>query len=182
MSLGQVARRYAKGWLSAAKDKKAQESVAGDCNALLAMIASSPDFRAFLTSPLISQADQIKAVGAVADKAKFHALTAALLKTMAEARRLPALQATLEATKAMLDAESGTTQAEVTSATPLDEKKVADIRESLSKKLGKDVAIQTKIDPEIMGGLVVRVGSTMIDDSVKTKLDRMARRLRDQAA
>ena len=182
MSSGQVARRYAKAWLSAAKDKNALDSVAGDTNALLAMIKASPDFAAFLASPLISKADQVKTVGVIAQQARFSPLTVSLLGLLASTRRLAALPHILDATKAMIDAEAGTTKAQVTSATPLDDKKVTDIRNALSKKLGQDVAIDTKVDPSIIGGLVIRVGSTMIDDSVKTKLDRMARRLQGQAA
>lgn len=182
MSSGQVARRYAKAWLSAAKEKNALDSVAGDTNALLNMIKASPDFEAFLASPLISQSDQSKAIGAIAQAACFAPTTVSMLQLLADARRMNALPAILEATKAMIEAEAGTAKAQVTSATPLDERKIADIRNALSKKLGQDIAIDTKIDPSIIGGLVVRVGSTMIDDSVKTKLDRMARRLMGQAA
>lgn len=182
MGAGQVAQRYAKGWLSAAKDKASLDSLRNDCEALLAMIASSADLVAFLSSPLISKTDQIKTVKVMAERARFHPLTASLLGLLAQSRRLPALPGILNAAKAMFDAAAGTTSAVVTSAQKLDDKKIADIRDQLVKKLGKDVAIKTKIDPAIIGGLVVQVGSTMIDDSVKTKLDRMARRLLDQAA
>lgn len=182
MALGQVAQRYAKAWLSAAKDKGVLDAVANDCDSLLAMVRNSSEFKAFLASPLVSKADQQKAVEAIGQKARFHPLTVSFLATLADHRRLPALSAILQAAKAMFDAAAGLSQAKVTSATPLDERKVADIRNALSKKLGKDVAIETQIDPAIIGGLVIRVGSTMIDDSVKTKLDRMARRLQGQAA
>jgi F-type H+-transporting ATPase subunit delta len=182
MGANQVAQRYAKGWLSAAKDKKMLDSVAGDCNALQAMIKNSPDFAAFLASPLISKTDQARTVNALAVAAKLNPLTVSLLSVLAANRRLAMLADVLEAAQAMLDAAAGTASAVVTSAQKLDDKKVADIRNQLVKKLGKDIAIQTKIDPAIIGGLVVQVGSTMIDDSVKTKLDRMARRLLGQAA
>ncbi|MCB1539190.1 MAG: ATP synthase F1 subunit delta [Rhodospirillales bacterium] len=182
MSAGQVAHRYAKAWLSAAKDKQALEPVAQDIHALLSMAAASPEFMTFLTSPLIGRADQDKAMRAIAQKAKFHELTTALLSVMAQRRRLSVLPATLAAARNLIDAAAGTARALVTTATALDEKRVADIRDALAKKLGKDVAVQTKIDPAIIGGMVVRVGSTLIDDSVKTKLDRMARRLQGQAA
>ncbi len=182
MSASQVAKRYAKGWLSAAKDKQSLDSVAGDTKALLAMIASSAELRAFIASPLASQANQTKFMDAIGKAAKFNDMTLSLVQLLIKNRRLPALPHVLAAAKAMFDESSGVSTAQVTSATPLDEKKVADIRTILSKKLGHDVAIETKIDPTIIGGMVVRVGSTMIDDSVKTKLDRMARRLQGQAA
>lgn len=182
MAAGQVARRYAKAWLDAAREKKALEAVATDCQSLLSMVKNSPEFAAFLSSPLISKADQTKAVAAISKQAKFNEATASLLAVLADNRRLPALVSVLEAAKAMFDAASGTTKAQVTSATVLDEGKVADIRAQLKKKMGVDVAVETKVDPSIIGGLIVRVGSTMIDDSVKTKLDRMARRLTGRSA
>jgi F-type H+-transporting ATPase subunit delta len=187
MSASQVSQRYAKGWLSAAKDPSAKggqslDSVAGDTNALLGMIANSPEFHAFLNSPLISQPDQSKVMDKIASQAKLGDTTTSMIRLLITNRRLPALEGIVKAAKAMIDAASGVTSAQVTSATPLDEKKIADIRTVLSKKLGEDVAIETKIDPTIIGGMVVRIGSTMIDDSVKTKLDRMARRLQGQAA
>ncbi len=187
MSASEVARRYAKGWLSAAKDPSAKggqslESVAGDINALLGTIAGSPDLRAFLLTPLASQGDQSKVIAAIAKQAKLGDATTSMINLLVKNRRLPALEAVLKAAKAMIDAASGVSTAQVTSATPLDEKKITEIRNVLSKKLGEDVAIETKIDPSLIGGMVVRVGSTLIDDSVKTKLDRMARRLQGQAA
>jgi F-type H+-transporting ATPase subunit delta len=182
MSASEVAKRYAKGWLSAAKDKNSLDSVAGDTKALSGMIAGSPDLRIFLASPLASQSHQSKAMTAIAQKAGLNATTLSMLGLLIENRRLNLLPQVLVAAQAAFDAASGTAKAQVTSATPLDEKRVSEIRSSLSKKLGQDLAIETKIDPEIIGGLVVRVGSTLIDDSVKTKLDRMARRLQGQAA
>lgn len=177
MAVGQVAQRYAKAWLDAAREKKALEAVASDCQSLLSMIKNSADFSAFLASPLISQADQAKAVAAIAKQSKFHEVTASLLAVLADNRRLPALPAVLEAARAMFDAAAGTVKAQVISATVLDEGRITDIRAQLKKKMGVEVAVESKVDPSIIGGLIVRVGSKMIDDSVKTKLDRMARRL-----
>jgi F-type H+-transporting ATPase subunit delta len=182
MAAGQVAQRYAKAWLSAAQDKKAVEAVSADCNALLSMIKSSTDFASFLASPLVKKTDQAKAIATISKQSKFHDVTASLLSVLAENRRLPALPEILQAAKAMIDAAAGTAQAQVTSATALDASKLADIRAQLKKKFGQDVAIETRVDPTIIGGLIVQVGSQMIDDSVKTKLDRMARRLTGQTA
>lgn len=182
MAAGQVARRYAQAWLSAAEDKKALEAVSADCRALLSMIKGSAELRAFISYPLTTKVEQAKACAAIAKQAKLHEMTASLLATLCQNRRLAALEGVLEAARVMIDAAAGTATAVVTSATVLDDKKIADIRAQLVKKLGGDVAIETRVDPAIMGGLVVRVGSRMIDDSVKTKLDRMARRLLGQNA
>lgn len=182
MAAGQVAQRYAQAWLSAAQDKKALPAVSADCASLLKMTRESADFRAFLASPLVSTTDQAKVIKAVSDKAQFNPLTLSLLAILGDNRRLNALPAVLEAAKQMLDAAAGATTAQVTSAIALDDKKIADIRAQLAQKFGKDVIVDTRVDPAIIGGLVVRVGSTMIDDSVKTKLDRMARRLAGNAA
>jgi F-type H+-transporting ATPase subunit delta len=182
MGVGQVAQRYAKGWLAAAHDKKAVEAVSADCTSLLSMIQNSADFSAFLASPLIQKSDQKKAVTTLAKAAKLHEITASLLGVLAENRRLSALQDVLLAARAMLDAAAGVSRAHVTSAVVLDASNVTDIKAQLRKRLGHDVSVETHVDSAIIGGLVVRVGSTMIDDSVKTKLDRMARRLMGKSA
>ncbi|MBU6234803.1 MAG: ATP synthase F1 subunit delta [Alphaproteobacteria bacterium] len=182
MAAGQVAYRYANAWLSAAREKKAIEAISADCDALLSMVRNSPEFSAFLTSPLVKKNEQTKAVAAIAKQAKLHELTASMLAVLADNRRLPALEAVLEAAKAKLEAASGTSKAKVTSATPLDAAKVADIKAQLKSKLGHDVSVETHVDPALIGGMVVVVGSKMIDDSVKTKLDRLARRLTGNSA
>lgn len=182
MAAGQVAVRYAQAWLSAAQDKKAVEAVSADCAVLSSMIKASSDFSTFLSSPLLQKSDQLKAIQAIAKQAKFHDLTVSLLSKLASNRRLAALADVLDAAQGILDAASGTTKAKVTSAVPLDAAKVAEIGAQLKKKLGHDVSVEAHVDPSIIGGLVVQTGSKMIDDSVKTKLDRMARRLTGQAA
>jgi len=182
MAAGQVAKRYANAWLFAASDKKALEAVSTDCQALLSMIRSTPEFAAFLGSPLISTPDQTKAITAIAKKANFNAVTVSFLSLLAAKRRMAALPDILDAASAMFEAAAGTLKASVTSATVLDDTRIANIRDQLSKVMGAAVAVETHVDPSIIGGLVVRVGSKMIDDSVKTKLDRMARRLLGQNA
>jgi len=173
----QVFRRYANAWLAAAKDKGAIRAAAADADSLLSMLDSSPEFRAFIASPLISSDQQDKALAAIAQKAQFDAITTSFLSTLVDNRRLNALRGILSSFKTMLATEAGEVLATVTSATKLDDKKVVDISAQISKKLGKNVQVQTAVDPSLIGGLVIRVGSTMIDDSIKTKLDRLGRRL-----
>lgn len=182
MGTGQVADRYAKAWLATAEGKGALAAVSADCDALLSMIRQSPDFSAFLRSPLLSVSVQEDAIAKIASKAKFNDVTVAFLRRLARNRRLAALSSILDSARAALDASSGLSRAQVTSASVLDEGKISDIRAQLKKKLGRDVSIETRVDPSLIGGLVVRVGSMMIDDSVKTRLDRMARRLTGQSA
>jgi F-type H+-transporting ATPase subunit delta len=182
MSAGQVAYRYAKAWLSAANDQKAMEQASADCNALMAMVKASSDFAHFIQSPLLSKQVQAGAVAKIAKDAKFHSTTASMLSVLSDNRRLMSLVAVLDAAKTMIEAASGTARAQVTSAVVLEEGKISDIRAQLKQKLGHDVSIETRVDPAIIGGLVVRVGSTMIDDSIKTKLDRMARALTGKTA
>jgi len=181
MAITQVSRRYAQAWLASSKEKGAKAAIA-DCDSLLSMVRNSPDFAAFLTSPLISQADQSKVLATIAAKAGLDATTKSLLSVLVENRRLNALPGILEAAREMLDAEAGEVKAVVTSATKLDDKKVIDISAQISKKLGKDVQVETHVDASLIGGLVIRVGSTMIDDSVKTKLERLQRSLQTGTA
>ncbi|HEY8963232.1 MAG TPA: F0F1 ATP synthase subunit delta [Alphaproteobacteria bacterium] len=182
MGADQVSRRYAGAWLAAAKDKGGLKAAAGDADSLQSMLTSSADFRAFIASPLVSQTDQDKALAEIAKKANFNASTVSFLSTLVDNRRLNALPGILEAFRELLSAEAGEVQATVTSATKLDDKKVVDISAQISKKLGKNVQVQTNVDPSLIGGLVIRVGSTMIDDSIKTKLDRLQRRLQAGSA
>jgi len=182
MGADQVSRRYASGWLAAAKDKAALQAAKADADSLQSMLDNSPEFHTFVTSPLISQADQTKAMQAIAQKAQFDATTVSFLSVLVDNRRLPALGNILESFQQLLATESGEVQASVTSATKLDQQKVIDISSQISKKLGKNVQVETHIDPSLIGGLVIRVGSTMIDDSIKTKLDRLARRMQAGSA
>lgn len=177
MADNQVSRRYANAWLAASKDKGALKAVAADADSLLAMLKNSPDFTAFIASPLVSQTEQEKVLAVMSQKAGFHPLTVSFLSVLADNRRLHALPSILDALRAMMDAEAGDVRATVTSASKLDDKKIVDISSQISKKLGKNVQVQANVDPSLIGGLVIRVGSTMIDDSIKTKLDRLQRRL-----
>jgi F-type H+-transporting ATPase subunit delta len=181
MSVEQLAQRYAKAQLSAANDKKVMQDVSADCNSLLAMLKTSPDFVKFIESTSISKEVRAETIIKIATEAKLNDVTVSMLSVLAYNNRLSLLPLVLQSAKSMINDITGLSDAKVTSAVILEEPQIEEIRAQLKKKLGHDVTLETHVDPSIIGGLVVRVGSMMVDDSVKTKLDRMVRRLTDEA-
>lgn len=182
MATDQVSKRYAQAWLSAAKENSALAALGSDCMALQNAISASPEFVEFLKSPLIKKAEQQGVIDALCKKGKFNALTHQFLNVLVQNHRLKALPSILVATAQKMAEEAGEVQALVTSATPLDAANISEIATTLSRRLGKDVKVESAVNPDIIGGLVIRVGSTLIDDSVKTKLERLQRVLQASAA
>lgn len=182
MSVNQVSKRYAQAWIGAAQDKSAIASLGKDLAVLQDAIVQSADFAAFLASPVLSASEQQGVITALAKKAKFDSITVNFLSLLVEKRRLAALPAILAQATRMMAEAAGEMQAVVTAAAPLSAAEVKDISAALGKRFGRDVQVESRVDPEIIGGLVVRVGSTLIDDSVKTKLNRLQRELQAGAA
>ncbi len=177
-----VVDRYATSLMAASRLKKTANAVGQDIDSLQAMLKASPALRTAITSPLVASAEQEEALVAIATKAKLSDTVVNLIRLLAKNRRLDALPAILDAAKDMIEAEGGNMKAHVTAAVPLDDKTVASITDKLKKTTGKDVTVNVTVDPEILGGLIIRYGSTLIDDSVKTRLDRLKRTLGAQAA
>jgi F-type H+-transporting ATPase subunit delta len=170
---GLIAERYASALYDLADEAKALDQVATDLRALKAMIGSSADFVRLLRSPVLGRADQTKAVAALGAQAGFHDLTRKFLGTLASNRRLFALASVIEAFLAELARRRGETTADVTSAIALTPAQTAALEQSLRSVLGAKVSVDLKVDPSLIGGLVVRVGSRMIDTSLATKLRRL---------
>ena len=170
---GLIAERYASALYELADDAKALDQVAADLRALKAMMGSSQDFVRLIRSPVLGRADQAKAVTALAEKAGFHDLTRKFLGTLASNRRLFTLASVTEAFLAELARRRGETTADVTSAIALTPAQTAALEQSLRSVLGAKVSVDLKVDPSLIGGLVVRVGSRMIDTSLATKLRRL---------
>lgn len=168
-----IAARYAAALFELADEQKALDGVETDLKDLRAMLADSAELTALIRSPLVSRADQQKAVLALADQAQFSGLTRNLLGLLAQHRRLFALPALIDKFLAELARRRGELTAEVTSARPLDEAHVAVLTDVLKEKLGAKVSLAIKTDPALIGGVVVKVGSRLIDTSVKTKLERL---------
>ena len=149
------------------------KKVAADVEALRGMIAESDDLRSLLSSQKLSRAEQSAAILALADKAKLADLTKNFLGVMAANRRLAALQNTLRDFDRLLAAHKGELEATVTSAIKLTKKQQDALAKKLKLSMGRDVAITTRVDESLLGGLIVNVGSRQIDSSLKTKLSNL---------
>lgn len=165
-----IAARYATALFDLAKDEKALTVLEGDIDALDAAIAASADLRSLISSPLLSRDDQGNAITAIAAKMKLSALVANTLALMASKRRLFVLTQLIADIRARIAAEKGEVTAEVTSATKLSAAQAKKLAASLKASAGKDVKLKTAVDESLIGGLVVKLGSIMIDTSIKSKL------------
>lgn len=169
-----LAGRYASALFDLARDERQIESVSRSLETLKAALAESPDFKALTTSPLVNRAEAAKAVAATAGALSLDPLTTRFLGVLAKNGRLSQLGAVIRTFDRLAAAHRGETKAEVTSAFPLGDDQLAALRANLKAAGGRDVTIDAKVDPAILGGIVVRLGSRMIDASIKTKLNTLA--------
>jgi F-type H+-transporting ATPase subunit delta len=168
-----VATRYATALFELAKEQDALDTVAQDLDGVERLGAESSDLRRAIRSPLLSREQQERAVTAVAQRAGIGELTTRFLGVLARNRRLFVLPQVVRAFHAMLAAERGEVTAEVTSAVPLEQGQLDRLRETVSRHVGKAVSLTAKVDPALMGGLVVRIGSRLIDASLRTRLQQL---------
>ncbi|MGD1885980.1 MAG: F0F1 ATP synthase subunit delta [Cohaesibacteraceae bacterium] len=166
-----VAGRYAAALFELAEGSKAIDAVESDLTGLQSLLDDSDDLRRLVESPAFTADDQAKALGAVLDKAGVTGLTAQFIGVVASNRRLFALPGMIKAFRQLAADKRGERSAEVTSAVELNKTQRDALAKSLKQKLGTDVALQETVDPSILGGLIVKVGSRMIDTSLKTKLN-----------
>lgn len=165
-----LASRYATALFELALERGALEEVERDLAALERAVAESPDLARALKSPIISREQQAQAMEALAERLGLGELTRNLLGVLAHQRRLAALTAVVTAYKRRLAQHRGEETAEVVSAVPLDEAQIASVREAVARYAGRPVQLSAAVDPDLLGGIVVRIGSRMIDASLKTKL------------
>lgn len=177
MASGQIAHRYAQAWLSAASEVSAYDAVASDCRSLALMLEKSPDLQRFINSPVIEMGVQAKALEALATSANFHAVTRSMLGVLVKNRRLHVLAAVVSAALTLIDQKLGHMEAVVTTAKPMDDAARSQLEQTLAQRMGKSITLAMHVDPALIGGMVIRVGSTLIDDTVKTKLERLQRQL-----
>jgi F-type H+-transporting ATPase subunit delta len=173
-----LAGRYAKALFELARDENQLETVAASLAALKRALDESEDLRALIASPLISRDEAGQTVAATAAAMKLDSTTSNFLGVLSQNRRLAELGSVIRAFDMMLSAHRGETTAEVTSAHPLTDDQVAALKTNLKNRLGRDVAVDLAVDPAILGGLVVKVGSQMIDGSIRTKLNTLAQAMK----
>lgn len=168
-----IARPYATALFELAKELGQLDAVESDLVAVNGLVAESPDFSRFLRSPVIAGDDKATAMDAILAKAKAGATATNFIKVLARNGRLFALQTVIAAFRALAAKARGEVSAEVTSAAALTPAQVANLADTLKAKIGKTVTLQEHVDPSLIGGLIVKVGSQMIDSSLKTKLTAM---------
>lgn len=170
-----IASRYVSAILDMAEDAKLVEQVETDLQELAVMIADSADLQSLISNPLINREQQRDGILSVAEKAKFQKLTGNFLGTIAENRRLSALPQILKAFQVALRSRRGEIEAKVETAFALSVKQTEALQKELTKSMGTNVTLDVSVNKDLLGGMVVTVGSRMIDDSVRRKLERLQR-------
>jgi F-type H+-transporting ATPase subunit delta len=166
-----VGGRYAQALFDLANENNELSAVAADLQSLKAAIADSRDLRVMLGSPVFKSEDKAKGLTAIAVKAKFSLTTAKFLGLMASSGRAGALPAAINGFQNLVAEAKGLVNAEVTTAVPLTAAQSKGVAAALRLALGKDPEISTRVDPALLGGIKVKVGSRLFDASVKSKLD-----------
>jgi len=169
-----LAGRYALALFELASEKKALDQVGTSLAGVKQALAESDEFRALTTSPLIGRDEAMRAIAATAGALKLDPVTTNFLGVLAKNRRLSQLGAVIRAFTALVARHKGEVTAEVTSAHALDTGQVDALRTNLRARFGTDIAVDLNVDPAILGGLVVKVGSRRIDGSIRTKLNNLA--------
>ena len=176
-----VAERYASALFDLARDQNALDDVESHVTTLRQMISESDDLRRLLESPVFKAEDQIRALDAVMQSHGVSGLVANFAKLTARNRRLFALPDMLKAYGDLMAKRRGETLAVVTSAEPLNDEQLETLRRVLSEKTGGTMKLETIVDPSLIGGLIVRLGSQMIDTSVRTRLQGMRQAMKEAA-
>jgi len=168
-----LAGRYATALYELADEAKALDAVAADLKTLKGLVAESADLRRLVTSPLVPREQQAKAVLALVEKAGVSDITRRFVGTVARNRRLASLVQIVDGFMALLAAHRGEITAEVTSAKALSQPQAEAVGNALRTAIGKKVSVQLNVDPKLLGGLKVKVGSRLIDASLASKLQRL---------
>jgi len=168
-----VFTRYAGALVDLAEQAKSVDKVQGDLSALDNMISNSPELAEIVNSPLVSQSKQANAIDAIAAKSKFNKLTSNFLAVLVQNRRLDALSGIIKAYKRIIAKKSGLIEVSLETSVKLTAAQSKEFQKNIEKALGSSVSIEEKVTPEIMGGVIVTIGSYMIDDSVRRKLERL---------
>ncbi len=170
-----LAGRYASALFDLAAENGTVTAVETDLATLAAALAESTDLAALTTNPELTRAAQGQAMAAVAKQLKLAPLTANFLGVLAANRRLAKLPAIIAAFRAIAAAQRGEVTATVTSAHPLSDDQIAALKTKLTAREGRTVMLSATVDPDLLGGLVVTIGSQRIDASIRTRLNSLAK-------
>jgi F-type H+-transporting ATPase subunit delta len=166
-----MAGRYATALFDLAREEKAIDAVKADLERFDALVAESADLNRLVRSPVFSADEQLQALSAVLERAGIGGLAAKFLKLVTANRRLFAVRDMVKAFRELVADHKGEATAQVTVAEQLKDEHLAALRSALKAVSGKDVDLAVTIDPAIIGGLVVKLGSRMVDSSLRTKLN-----------
>jgi len=166
-----VAGRYATALFELARDEKSVDAVKADLDKFEAMMAESADLARLVRSPVFAADAQTRALSAVLEKAGIGGIAAKFLKVLTANRRLFAVRDVIRTFRTLVARFKGEVSADVTVAEPLNDKNLEALKGALKNVTGKDVDLNIKVDPAIIGGLIVKLGSRMVDSSLRTKLN-----------
>jgi F-type H+-transporting ATPase subunit delta len=169
-----LAGRYASALFGLARDERQIDAVSRSLDALASALVDSREFAELIASPLISRKDAAKAFAALSPELGLDPITTDFLGVLARNGRKNALRPIIRAFKRIAADHRGEISAEVTSAHPLKDDQVEALKAQLKKRAGRDVTLDLAVDPDILGGIVIKLGSEMIDSSIRTKLNRLA--------
>ena len=173
-----LAGRYASALFDLAREQNLVSAVEGDLENLGQAIRESADLAGLIRNPQVSREAAARAMAGVAGVLGSSDLTKNFLGVLADNRRLAALPDVIRAFATIAAAHRGEVTAEVTSAHPLDDSQLAALAAKLKERDGRDVKLKTQVDPEILGGLIVKIGSQMIDSSIRTRLNSLAQAMK----
>jgi F-type H+-transporting ATPase subunit delta len=169
-----LAGRYASALFDLARDQRQIDSVSRSLDALSQALLDSKEFAELIASPLVSREEAGKAFGALAPELGLDPITTNFLGVLARNGRKNELRSVIRAFGRLAAEHRGETSAEIVTARPLNDDQMAALKAQLRSRAGRDVAIDPTVDPAILGGVVVKLGSQMIDASIRTKLNRLA--------
>ena len=173
-----LAGRYASALFDLAREQKQIDAVSRSLGALGQALADSREFHQLVTSPLIDRGEAREAFFAIAGELNLDPITTNFLGVLARNGRKAQLQPVIALFRRLASEHRGETTADIVTAHPLTDDQVAALKQKLKGRAGRDVAIEARTDPEILGGLIVKLGSQMIDASLKTKLNRLAQAMK----
>jgi F-type H+-transporting ATPase subunit delta len=168
-----LAERYAAALFDIADERRTLDEVASDLGQLRAMLAASVDLSRLVRSPILTRSEQGKAIGALAARAGFSRLVRDFLAVVAKNRRLFAVPAMIEVYLARLAERRGEVTAKIIAAQPLSETQLTLLSDQLRRSVGRRVSVDATVDPGLIGGIIVKMGSRMVDGSIKSKLQRL---------